>query len=133
MEMNIMKKSMLMVMLGICLLFVGNVKAEASSVKADATAVETEGYVQATVEVPEETVMSTVARIAANGEVDGDGVRLRAKASSTATVLELMYDGESVAIDLGNSVNKNGKLWYYLKRIKTGTWGYANSDYIIYY
>lgn len=64
-----------------------------------------------------------------NGEVVANGVRLRAGSSSTATILELMYNGEAVCIDYGVSASAaNG--WYYLQRLKTGTWGWASSSYI---
>ncbi len=60
------------------------------------------------------------------GEVTGDGVKLRRTASSTGTVLELMYYGETVYIDPSKSKTN----WYYLTRAKTGTKGYASTKYI---
>ncbi len=62
------------------------------------------------------------------GYVMGDGVRLRKGASLTSTVLELMDKGEVVSINLDKSRLSKG--FYYVKRIKTGTKGYASSKYI---
>ena len=58
-----------------------------------------------------------------------DGVRLRQGPSTSAPVLELMYCGETVLIDRTTSSKVPG--WYYLKRLSTGTWGWASSDYIM--
>lgn len=66
-----------------------------------------------------------------NGNVTDNGVRLRKKPSLSATVLELMYNGENVLIDYIKSY-ENGfdSLWFYVKRIKTGTWGWVKRTYI---
>lgn len=61
------------------------------------------------------------------GKVIGDGVKLRRTASSSGTVLELMYYGEVVTIN----TDKSKTNWYYLTRTKTGTKGYASKDYIV--
>lgn len=61
-----------------------------------------------------------------SGHVVADGVKLRKTASSSGTVLELMYYGEVVKVDIGKSTTN----WYYLTRSKTGTKGYASKDYI---
>lgn len=61
-----------------------------------------------------------------DGVVEGDGVRLRANPHTNATILELMYWGESVQIDLSNST----MTFYYVKRNKTGTVGYVSRDYV---
>lgn len=58
-----------------------------------------------------------------------DGVRLRQGPSTSAPVLELMYYGETVLIDRETSNKVPG--WYYLKRLSTGTWGWASSSYIL--
>ncbi len=63
------------------------------------------------------------------GHVIGDGVRLRKGPSLTSTVLELMEKGEVVSIDVDKSQLSKG--YYYVKRIKTGTRGYASTKYII--
>lgn len=68
---------------------------------------------------------------AQNGEVMDNGVRLRNKASTSGTILELMYKGEAVSVNITISTTVSG--WYYLKRLKTGTWGWAKADYIYYY
>lgn len=86
----------------------------------------TEDSILARVVIPEQEVFATVARVAYNAKVDGEGVRLRKKPSSSAAVLELMYSGEYVYIDYSVSYAK----WFYLKRTKTGTWGYTNKSYI---
>lgn len=64
-----------------------------------------------------------------NGYVVGDGVRLRKGPSLTSTVLELMDKGEVVSINVDKSQLSKG--YYYVKRIKTGTRGYASTKYII--
>lgn len=61
------------------------------------------------------------------GKVVADGVKLRKSASSSGTVLELMYYGEIVKVD----TNKSTGSWYYLTRSKTGTKGYASKSYIL--
>lgn len=94
-------------------------------IKAAETVADTE-RVLAKVVVPEEEVFSAVTRAAANGLVDGSGVRLRKKPSSSATILELMNSGEYVNIDRIKSTAN----WYYLQRLKTGTFGYASKQYI---
>lgn len=58
-----------------------------------------------------------------------EGVRLRSGPSTSYSVLELMYSGEQVLIDRKTSSQVSG--WYYLKRVKTGTWGWASSSYIL--
>lgn len=58
-----------------------------------------------------------------------EGVRLRSGPSTSYPVLELMYSGEQVIIDRKTSSQVSG--WYYLKRLKTGTWGWANASYIL--
>ncbi len=69
---------------------------------------------------------------AQNGEVMDNGVRLRKEPSTSATILELMYKGEAVHINI--TISTSGPSgWYYLKRLKTGTWGWAKADFIYYY
>lgn len=77
-----------------------------------------------TSETPEEGGMRLMS------SVKNDGVRLRNAPNNSATVLELMYVGESVTIYINDPCTGTG--WYYLKRTKTGTYGYASSAYIIY-
>lgn len=90
-----------------------------------------EELVSAQVVLPKEVIFDNVASLlaASNGEVEGDGVRLRAKPNSSATVLELMYDREKVYIDYSETYAN----WYSLRRNLTGTWGYANKSYIYIY
>ncbi len=64
-----------------------------------------------------------------NASVTGDGVRLRKSPSKSATILELMYKGESVLINYTKSGKGKG-VWYYVKRMKTGTWGWVSTKYI---
>lgn len=61
-----------------------------------------------------------------DGVVSGDGVRLRREPNFDSTIIELMYFGEMVKIDLDNSTTT----FYYVERVKTGTKGYANAEYI---
>lgn len=125
-----LKKGIALFIVGVSLFTVGYSSASAAGRQEEVADNSSEGLVLAEVVVPQEEVFAVVTRATTGGTVDGDGVRLRASASSGATVLELMYNKESVAVDKGASVSKNGVLWYYLKRVKTGTWGYADSDYI---
>lgn len=64
-----------------------------------------------------------------NGQVTGDGVRLRSTPSTSGTILEKMYYGEYVWIDW-NMTGTSHPGWYFLKRLKTGTNGWASSSYI---
>ncbi len=113
--------------LGISLLCAGGITAEAVT-KSPAT----EEGVMAEIVISKEQVMSNLTRALEDGEVDGNGVRLREKPSTSSTVLELMYNGEAVIVNTSKTVNKNGIKWYFVKRVKTGTWGYADSDFIYY-
>ncbi|MCH5266532.1 MAG: SH3 domain-containing protein [Lachnospiraceae bacterium] len=63
-----------------------------------------------------------------DGKVTGDGVRLRDTPSSKGTVLELMYKGELVLLKNMNNAN-----WPKIKRCKTGTIGYVNIDYVVFW
>lgn len=68
-----------------------------------------------------------------NADIVGNGVRLRTGPSTKYSVLELLYDGEYVSIDFTTSFKKSNGTWYYVKRIKTGTWGWVKSDYVFYW
>lgn len=125
-----LKKGIALFIVGVSLFTVGYSSASAAGRQEEVADNSSEEIVMAEVVVPQEEVFAEVTRAITGGTVDGNGVRLRAAASSGAAVLELMYNKESVSVDKGASVSKNGVLWYYLKRVKTGTWGYANSDYI---
>ena len=97
-----------------------SMRAEAAERDADET------EVLAQVVVPREEVFAAVTYSAGNGIVTGSGVRLRKEPNKTATILELMNNGELVNIILSDTTTK----WYHLRRIKTGTKGYASKDYI---
>lgn len=84
-----------------------------------------DGLVYATIRIDS---AATTLSSTQNGEVVANGVRLRVLPSSSSTVLELMYDGEAVCISYSVSSGYSG--WYYLERLKTGTWGWASSAYI---
>lgn len=59
--------------------------------------------------------------------IKGNGVRLRKQGYDGGTILELMYDGESIAYypyRYGTDTEYN-----YMQRLKTGTKGYVNHDY----
>lgn len=68
-----------------------------------------------------------------NADVEGDGVRLRSGPSQDYAVLELMYNGEYVSIDFTTSYKHSNGAWYYVKRIKTGRWGWVKADNIYYW
>lgn len=59
--------------------------------------------------------------------IKGDGVRLRKQGYTGGTVLELMYNNESIVFypqRYGTDSEYN-----YMRRIKTSTCGYVNHDY----
>lgn len=68
-----------------------------------------------------------------NASVSGDGVRLRSGPSIDYTILEVMYNGEYVSINFTKSFTESNGSWFYVKRIKTGTWGWVKSDFIAYW
>ncbi len=68
--------------------------------------------------------------ISANGNVIGNGVRLRKLPKKTATVLELLYNREYVCINYTKSAQQSSGDWYYVKRVKTGTWGWISNQYL---
>ncbi len=72
----------------------------------------------------------TSKKIDENGSVIGDGVRLRKRPNKEATVLELMYNKETVCINYTKSRDTDGK-WLYIKRVRTGTWGWVKQNYIL--
>ncbi len=81
--------------------------------------------------MPEVLRLTTVSAIASNsGTVIDNGVRLRASASTSGTVKELMYYGETVTVF--SSTVSGGLVWYAVTRAKTGTSGWACADYIHY-
>ena len=65
-----------------------------------------------------------------NGEVTADGVRLRKTPSTTATIVELMYTGETVYVETAKTTTSGGIRWYYVTRIMDGTCGWVSSQYI---
>lgn len=64
----------------------------------------------------------------ADGEITGDGVRLRSGPSSTSSILEVMYNGELVI--LRGLSNPN---WPKIKRCKTSTVGYVSKKYVVFW
>ncbi|MEY8519103.1 SH3 domain-containing protein [Lachnospiraceae bacterium 29-84] len=60
-----------------------------------------------------------------NGQVIGDGVRLRSTPSTSGTILEKMYYNEYVIVRGRNND------WYNIQRVKTGTVGWASCNYIL--
>lgn len=118
------KKIQRMLCLGTVLLMMVIV-APCVSAKAE-SAEQVAGETVAQIVVPEAVVYSNVTHLAADGIVEGDGVRLRKKPSSSSTVLALMYNGEYVNI-LPYYSTAN---WHYVERIKTGVYGYVNKAYI---
>ena len=65
----------------------------------------------------------------ANAEVAGNGVRLRNNPNTNSKILELMYSGELVWIDW-SKYGKGGLEWFYVQRLKTGTYGWVSKEYI---
>lgn len=74
--------------------------------------------------------ISILASNSANASVSGNGVRLRTSPSTSGTILELMYDNEELSIDFTKSWNESNGTWFYVQRLKTGTWGWVSRDYI---
>lgn len=60
------------------------------------------------------------------GVVSTNGLNLRKEPNLNSTILEIMYFGEPVKIDLDNST----MTYYYVERVYTGTKGYAYKEYI---
>lgn len=79
-----------------------------------------------------EVIGNDISRVSGNkGYITGDGVRLRKAPKSTATVLELMSKNEVVVIDYAaTNVGCTTGKWFYVKRVKTGTWGWVNTNYL---
>ena len=65
------------------------------------------------------------------GVIVGDGVRLRKKPNKTATILELMYDGEEVYVYPQISAEDGNGKWTYIRRYKTNTTGWVSNDCIL--
>lgn len=85
-------------------------------------------WVQGTISIPAD---NNTRSFAETGDINGDGVNLRATPSITGTILEAMYDGEIVYIDYSKSGTwYQGYRWLYVKRAKTGTIGYVYSKYV---
>lgn len=60
------------------------------------------------------------------GGVTTNGLNLRKEPNTNSTILEIMYFGEVVKIDLAESTSS----FYYVERDQTKTRGYASRDYI---
>lgn len=84
------------------------------------------GMVLATICIPEEMLLTD----SPNGDIVDNGVRLRKAPNTSSTVLELMYEGEYVYIDYKTSFSGSNGTWFYVTRIKTGTKGWVNRDYV---
>ena len=65
------------------------------------------------------------------GIIVGNGVRLRKKPNKTATILELMYDGEEVYVYPQISAEDGNGKWTYIRRYKTDTTGWVSNDCIL--
>lgn len=57
-------------------------------------------------------------------------VRLHKGPDSTSLILETMSLGETVYVDMDSSAVIPSGQWLYVKRDKTGTWGWVLRDYI---
>lgn len=73
--------------------------------------------------------LTTYAAFTQSAVIGGNGVRLR-KSPVNGTILELMYDGESILID-DEVYDPNYSAWIYVKRIKTGTKGWMEWSYFV--
>lgn len=66
-----------------------------------------------------------------DGEVIGNGVRMRSGPGTSYTIKELLYYGETVSINWTVTYSHSDGTWYYVMRTKTGTWGWVKEDYIL--
>lgn len=111
----------------------GRTNQEVWAMETEATLSEDSNYVVLNVISYDEESNRSLAVVSstnsANGQITTDGVRLRVKPSTSATVLELMYEGETVWIN-GNKEAEGGGSWLYIQRIKTGTFGWVAKDYV---
>lgn len=116
-----------------CILFSVPQQAEAAEKGADQSAVEGDeigvGVIMPSNAGSDSMVIAAASYSGGNASVTEDGVRLRKNPSKSATILELMYRGEPVLINYTKSSGKGS--WFYVKRIKTGTWGWASRQYIL--
>lgn len=99
---------------------------------AEATIISKEHNITVQVDNEEKIVTKdAIERATQKGYITGDGVRLRKAPKSTATVLELMSKNETVLVDYAaSSAGSSSGKWFYVKRVKTGTWGWVNADYL---
>ena len=68
------------------------------------------------------------------GVVNANGVRIRSSASSTATVLGLLYKGTEVEIsDSAGRIYKDGLWWIYVLPISSSPTGWVAEKYITIY
>lgn len=65
-----------------------------------------------------------------SGEVLRNLVRLRQGPDSTSLILETMDFGEQVLINMDCSAVVPGGKWLYVRRSKTGTWGWVLREHI---
>lgn len=65
-----------------------------------------------------------------SGSVLRNLVRLRKGPDSTSLILETMDVGEQVFVDTVTSANVPSGQWLYVKRLKTGTWGWVLREHI---
>lgn len=75
------------------------------------------------------TPLATYAAFTQSAKVGGNGVRLR-KTPGNGTILELMYDGESILID-PEGYDPDYAAWIYVQRVKTGTIGWMEWSYFV--
>lgn len=65
------------------------------------------------------------------GQINANGVHLRAGAGTNTTSLGLMSYNETVHIDYSKSVSSNGTYtWLFVKRSNTGQTGYVSAQYV---
>jgi len=73
------------------------------------------------------TPLTVYAAFSQTTTVVGNGVRLR-NAPKNGTILELMYNGETIKIDPG-VIDNIYPTWVYLKRVSTGTIGWMEGSF----
>lgn len=60
-------------------------------------------------------------------KIIGNGVRLRQEGHDNGTILELMYEGEKIYFY--PTIYGTDTEYNYMRRYKTGTYGYVNHDF----
>lgn len=111
------------------LAYTADVKAE--NITSDDAAEEQQIAVVAEVTAPVADEIAPQGLGTPDGEIIGNGVRMRSGPGTSYTIKELLYYGETVSIDWSTTFNRSDGTWYYVMRVKTGTWGWVKDEYVL--